>query len=233
LKEWGDATFFYPFGRDLGQGALASFVQGAPPTNIYDASQTIGVFRTAYKEFGEAFVSAIVADMRAVGYGISTVKLIAPTTVVVSGPIQLSFSCLAVQEDNLRSVTEQIDMSQGMFRTLSILIHLNFGMFSKRAGCVIIDDIGEPTVTEIIQHYKTGDIATQTYLGGLLAGLKWANAKRRTEGIAPMYCAPDGLAITTQQGADILARFAVKIGGINRPAGMIMVFALADVFPCR
>jgi hypothetical protein len=140
-----DATFYYPFGKDMGQGQLASFGhEGAPQPNIYDASQTTAVFKTAEKEFGDAYVSAIVADMRAVGYAISTVKLVTPTTVqVVSTPIQLNLHCLAVQEDKLRSLTEQIDMSQGMFRALSIFIHLNFGMFSKRAGCVIIDDIGE------------------------------------------------------------------------------------------
>ncbi|WP_316230633.1 hypothetical protein [Bradyrhizobium sp. SZCCHNR1051] len=145
LKDWADATFYYPFGRDLGQGLLGSFGhEGAPQPNIYDATQTSAVFKKAEKEFGQDYVSAVVADMRAIGYSISTVKLVAPTTIqVVTAPIQLNLYCLAVQEDRLKSLTEQIDMSQGMFRALSIFIHLNFGLFSRRAGCVIIDDIGE------------------------------------------------------------------------------------------
>jgi hypothetical protein len=145
LKEWADATFYYPFGKDMGQGLLASFGhEGAPQANIYDATQTTAVFKKAEKDFGAAYVSAVVADMKAVGYAISTVKLVTPTTVqVLTTPVQLTLTCLAVQEDRLKSLTEQIDMSQGMFRALSIFIHLNFGMFSKKAGCVIIDDIGE------------------------------------------------------------------------------------------
>jgi energy-coupling factor transporter ATP-binding protein EcfA2 len=144
LKAWADATFYYPFGKDMGQHQLASFGhEGAPQTNIYDATQTAGIFKSAEKEFGEAYVSAVIADMNAVGYELSAVKLTAPTTVLFSSPIQLNLHCLAVQERKLNSLTEQIDMSQGMFRALSVFIHLNFGMFSRKAGCVIIDDIGE------------------------------------------------------------------------------------------
>jgi hypothetical protein len=141
LKDWADGTFYYPFGRDLGQGALTVLVPGAPPVNPHDAAQTSGIFRRGTKEFGDEYSAAIVADMRSVGYRINDVNLIVPTTVQVQGPMSVHY--LAVQEDNLKGLTEQIDMSQGMFRALSILIHLNYGLFSKSAGCVIIDDIGE------------------------------------------------------------------------------------------
>jgi energy-coupling factor transporter ATP-binding protein EcfA2 len=141
LKEWSDGVFYYPFGKDLGQGALTVIVPGAPPVNAHDPAQTSGVFRAGIKEFGDAYSSEIVADMRAVGYRINTIDLIDPTTVQVAGPVSVQY--LAVQEENLKGLTEQIDMSQGMFRALSILIHLNYGLFSKKAGCVIIDDIGE------------------------------------------------------------------------------------------
>lgn len=145
LKQWADGTFFYPMGKDMGQSSLVSIGhEGAPPPNVYDAAQTTMVFRTARKEFGDDYVAAIISDMREVGYAINAIETITPTSVqVVTAPVQLNLQCLAVQEENLRGLTEQIEMSQGMFRALSIFIHLNFGMFSERAGCVIIDDIGE------------------------------------------------------------------------------------------
>ena len=34
-------------------------------------------------------------------------------------------------------------MSQGMFRTLSILIQVNYSQMAKKATCILIDDIGE------------------------------------------------------------------------------------------
>lgn len=143
LKEWADGTFLYPFGRDFGQGILAAIVPTAVPVNAYDATQTAGVFRAGMKEYGTKYTDAIITDMSVVGYDISEVNLVTPTTVQITGPINLDFRCLAVQEKNLKSPTEQIDMSQGMFRALSVFIHLNYGLLSKKAGCVLIDDIGE------------------------------------------------------------------------------------------
>ena len=40
-------------------------------------------------------------------------------------------------------MTDQTDMSMGMFRALSIIIHFNYYELEKIPGCVLIDDIGE------------------------------------------------------------------------------------------
>ena len=50
---------------------------------------------------------------------------------------------LYVQEDGLKSVTEQLEISQGMFRALSLFIQINYAILSDQPSCIIIDDIGE------------------------------------------------------------------------------------------
>ena len=82
--------------------------------------------------------------MTAIGYEVADIGLMAPETV----PLPPNFSAanvigLYVLERPLRGRTEQFAMSQGMFRALATLIHLNFGIYSKRPRCVMIDDIGE------------------------------------------------------------------------------------------
>ena len=43
----------------------------------------------------------------------------------------------------VHGVVDQGEMSQGMFRALSILIQINYSQLARRAHCILIDDIGE------------------------------------------------------------------------------------------
>jgi hypothetical protein len=143
IIEWANGTFHYPFGKELGQNVLSASSPAAPPPNFYDANQTTGVFLAGRREFGDAYTNSIVADLREVGYEISDVGLMTPLSIEVTSPVPINFQCLFVKETALKGPTDQIDMSQGMFRALSILIHLNYGLLSGKSGCIVIDDIGE------------------------------------------------------------------------------------------
>ena len=48
-----------------------------------------------------------------------------------------------VKEEDLNFVTEQSDISQGMFRALSLLIQINYSLLASKPSCIVIDDIGE------------------------------------------------------------------------------------------
>ncbi len=144
LIDWSNGVFHYQFGSELGHHMLVAIHPAAPPADPRDANQTVGVFRLGEKEFGTAFKDAILNDMTAIGYEVADIGLMAPETV----PLPPNFSAanvigLYVLERPLRGRTEQFAMSQGMFRALATLIHLNFGIYSKRPRCVMIDDIGE------------------------------------------------------------------------------------------
>jgi hypothetical protein len=50
---------------------------------------------------------------------------------------------ISAKESDLPCTTDQHCMSQGMFRTLSLLIQLNYALLRQKPGCVMVDDIGE------------------------------------------------------------------------------------------
>ncbi|NJO94621.1 MAG: ATP-binding protein [Hydrococcus sp. RM1_1_31] len=50
---------------------------------------------------------------------------------------------LYVKEHDLAEMTEQIYMSQGMFRALSLIIQINYLLLAGKPSCILIDDIGE------------------------------------------------------------------------------------------
>ena len=40
-------------------------------------------------------------------------------------------------------MTEQAEISQGMFRALSLFIQINYSLLASKPSCIVIDDIGE------------------------------------------------------------------------------------------
>ena len=50
---------------------------------------------------------------------------------------------LAVNEAGLKGQVDQTNISQGMFRALSLIIQMNSAIMRKNLSCVLIDDIGE------------------------------------------------------------------------------------------
>jgi hypothetical protein len=145
LTEWANATFHYPFGMQMGQYNLVVVQPMAPPPDPHDANQTVGVFRLGEKELGQPFKDEICRDMAEIGYEISEIGLKAPEAIFVQGLIPgfPGMVCIYVKEAMLREPTEQFEISQGMFRALSIIIHANYGILAKKSGCILVDDIGE------------------------------------------------------------------------------------------
>jgi len=149
LHDWGMSVFYYTFGTAMGKEALAIIV--SIPTievDLYNQNMVIAIFRKGEKEFGAEYVNAVKADMEKLGYPIEEILVSQPTSAIFAfqGPIALPappLVGLSVKERELTCVTDQIAMSQGMFRALSVLIQFNYCRMCSKAGCVIVDDIGE------------------------------------------------------------------------------------------
>jgi hypothetical protein len=139
LHAWATSVRHYNFGTSMGKEQLAMFRDQGPPPNELDGGQTVGLFYLGNKEFGEAFRNAIARDMETIGYPIDEVGL-AP---LISARTPAGVVGLFAKEKNLTVVTDQVSMSQGMFRALALFIHINFCLFKHSATCLLIDDIGE------------------------------------------------------------------------------------------
>jgi energy-coupling factor transporter ATP-binding protein EcfA2 len=147
LGQWGDGVRHYAFGDKMGHGSIAVIVQNGPTPDPRDVNAVIGLFRKGVKDFPERFAAAVRDGMNEIGYKISEVGVMVPTDIsFMMMPIgsQAEPVILFAKERDLPCPTQQLEMSQGMFRALSVIILLTYAVIiASRPSCLIVDDIGE------------------------------------------------------------------------------------------
>ena len=140
LIQWAKSVFYYRFGTTLGQGTLGLKQKGLNIDQLdHDQEAFLPKFAAGVEKF-PGFLGALKGDMKRMGYEIEDAMLL-PTSSITNAPVGLV--SLAVKEADLNAPTEHTAMSQGMFRAWSLLIQANYLAFSKKCGCLMIDDIGE------------------------------------------------------------------------------------------
>jgi energy-coupling factor transporter ATP-binding protein EcfA2 len=148
LHMWSQATRHFTFGTPLGKDHLAMIIKGGPEADDRDTNQAVGIFRKAYRELGAPFIDAVKMDMARIGYEIDGIEVVAPENITLvpsssNMPDIPELSCIGIREEGLNRVIDQTEISQGMFRALSVLIQVNYSQMAQRANCILIDDIGE------------------------------------------------------------------------------------------
>lgn len=143
LYDWGALLRYYPFGTSLGKESYAHFTKAVPHiADPADHQQVVGIYQIGEQQIGEPFKNAIKTDMAYIGYELEDISLgVAPLIVTVPIPVELVG--LRLKEKRLSGYTDQLFMSQGMFRALSIVIQINYSTLTKVPSCILIDDIGE------------------------------------------------------------------------------------------
>ncbi|WP_372485761.1 hypothetical protein AB9H29_05535 [Stenotrophomonas sepilia] len=143
FHKWAAGVRYYPFGTSLGREELTNFPAVAALIEdgaSMDPSKGNQVYAMGYHRWGEAFDLAILADLKLLGYQCNDVGIRPLDAPPLKG---LMVGALFVREVGLESDTFQTDMSQGMFRALSMVIHINYLSFDGLPATVLIDDIGE------------------------------------------------------------------------------------------
>ncbi|MDB9427555.1 AAA family ATPase [Microcystis aeruginosa CS-555/01A07] len=141
-------------------------------TDTKDCAHVVGIFVLGKREHHHEFTQIIIDDMNRIGYQITKIETKVPSFLNSNiSPLENSDEdsdnlpkFLYVQEDGLKSVTEQWEISQGMFRALSLFIQINYAILSDQPSCIIIDDIGEgldfqrssAIIKLLIEKAKTG-----------------------------------------------------------------------------
>jgi AAA15 family ATPase/GTPase len=139
LYSWGKSLNHYRFGGQLGKNALLkdiNAIRDDDEINLKDGDEVAEIFVKGERQSSD-FVTVIINDMKKISYNIKGIT----TSLLKHFPI--SAYCLNVQENDLDDITDQREMSQGMFRALSLLIQLNYSLSQKIPSCILIDDIGE------------------------------------------------------------------------------------------
>jgi energy-coupling factor transporter ATP-binding protein EcfA2 len=144
LQQWARSLYYYPFGTPLGKDRFIVEVKDPhAPFDPKDFMSVVAIFKRGIKSYDGAFKDSLIRDMDRIGYPLDDIGLQVPLSISISGPIPGPLLGLYVHEKALADITDQGDMSQGMFRALSVLIQLTYAQMSNTANTVIIDDIGE------------------------------------------------------------------------------------------
>jgi len=150
LYDWGKSVTHYHFGMRLGQDQLVVFIEDKERAeqqklNLKDENKVVAIFRKGEKEFPERFTSSIMQDMGAIGFELTEIGTASPEGIVIESSVPISGEIvgLYVQEGDLRGRTYHNELSQGMFRALSLIIQTTYSQLTGVPSCILIDDIGE------------------------------------------------------------------------------------------
>jgi len=145
LYQWGKSLTHYQFGDRMGKDTMARIRDSNEECDLKNASNAIAAFEKARNHFGEEFIDTIKADMGKMGYSVEHIGT-APLKIMkkrLNSSVDEYPIALFVKETDINDITDQLEMSQGMFRALSLIIQLNYSLLAKKPSCILIDDIGE------------------------------------------------------------------------------------------
>lgn len=134
LQNWGKTLSHYRFGGQLGKNSVLrdiNAIKEDKEIDLKDSDKVAEIFFNGEKKFGEPFTNVIIADMKKISYHISKIN------VDTLNFFPIPVFGLGVQEVDIEAVTDQKEMSQGMFRALSLLVQLNFSLLSKIPSCIL------------------------------------------------------------------------------------------------
>lgn len=142
LYKWASDLRHYTFGASLGKEHFAVLIKDGTHADARDQNSVVGLFLRARKEYESKFIDSLVSDLRRVSYEVDSIDAGAPLAIKFSdAPGEIIG--LILKEAGLPGITDQISMSQGMFRVVSLLVHINYCQLSNPGSMVLIDDIGE------------------------------------------------------------------------------------------
>ncbi len=144
LHDWARSVYRYEFGKGMGHSNLGLKVNTLLPIpEVFETDQIVPIFDAGVRQFREEFTDTVKRDMQKIGYELEDLSIARPAFVVVEPTPPGELVGIAAKERDLPCATDQHCMSQGMFRTLSLLIQLNYALLRQKPGCVLVDDIGE------------------------------------------------------------------------------------------
>ena len=95
-------------------------------------------------------------------------------------------------------------------------------------------ETGETSTRDALKDYDKRNPIAVAYLQGLRTGLEWANTANHDMHQRFVYCAPSNIGLTLEQYVRVIKDYVNKNPKLNEmPAGLAMVFAARDAFPCR
>ena len=131
---WGKSLKNYLFANQLEKNRLVKdYTQiDGDDQDIDDPDVLIYTFYKGRELFSEAFITEVIAGMQELGYSITSIDI---------KEARGGYG-IFIEEEGEYTVSQR-EMSQGMFRALSLFIMLSYARLSNMSLCLLIDDMGE------------------------------------------------------------------------------------------
>jgi AAA15 family ATPase/GTPase len=146
LHHWASNVIKYSFGTDFGRtqvldlSIVDKLFNNSTPSKINDTNDLVGTYSAAFLEYQDDYDRAIIDDMEKLGYSLTD---IGSDNLQSFAAFPIAALGIFTVEKELGFKNPQMHMSQGMFRALALVIHLNQCIFSKEQKLILVDDIGE------------------------------------------------------------------------------------------
>jgi len=137
---WAESVQYYPFGSSMNQeygktvGKAGIIISGK-------SDNSVEVFVVGELEFNKEFKKNVLDSMNTIGYNLDDIDV--RHGLYSNLNVRLDDHTLYASEKDRNAIVTQNSMSQGMFRALSIIIHLTYHAMMGEPTTVLIDDIGE------------------------------------------------------------------------------------------
>jgi len=154
LFKWMNTVYMYNFGDTLGREISWSPLRNIDEDDTFDKlnkddNAVVLKFEKGLEKYGDDFKNEILKDFNNIGYHITdigTTKMsdIGELTKLLKKIALPMPSVLYIKEQNIKDRIFQQDISQGMFRVLSLIIQIKYLEYSLDSDTtILIDDIGE------------------------------------------------------------------------------------------
>jgi predicted ATPase len=149
LNRWAEQVVLFRFGTSLGKDTVAMGSRDTEKRRQLDNKNTnlaVAKFINGQVKVGDTFVNAVISDMNAIGYELEKIEVGFSKNIKIETTLEVKPNFILVKESGISSLISQIDMSQGMFRALSLIIQINHATFLNSKNpemTILIDDIGE------------------------------------------------------------------------------------------
>jgi energy-coupling factor transporter ATP-binding protein EcfA2 len=145
LYNWGKQVRYYKFGTQLGKERLTILAKNKAEQQVdpKDTNNVTAMYVEGKTKYSKKFTNAIIHDMNEIGFSIENIGIDVQESILLDNTLPGEPVGLFVKENDLECKTDQLDMSQGMFRALSLIIQIQYSLFTGNPSCILIDDIGE------------------------------------------------------------------------------------------
>jgi hypothetical protein len=140
IHDWANNVCYYSFGTSMNQ-EYGKIIEDKNTILDGNSDNSVEVFVVGQLKFGSKFKDKILFLMNSIGYELADIDV--QRWQYLSKHVRSEDYTLSAFEKDRNTFVVQKDMSQGMFRALSIIIHLSYHAMMETSVAILIDDIGE------------------------------------------------------------------------------------------